>query len=204
MSSLEDSISASERKLIFVGGKGGVGKTSMAAALALRMSTSHKILLISTDPAHSLQDLLNVASFDTPAEFEGLFDVWEPDSQVAFEAFKTAHAEEFRLLFDTSTHLDEEDIEQLLSLVIPGLDEIMGLKGLIDKMETGLYDKIIVDTAPTGHALRLLSTPYILDNWIKVMASMRWKYRFIQQTFKGKVDKDDADEIGRASCRERV
>ncbi|MEL7146722.1 MAG: ArsA family ATPase, partial [Bacteroidota bacterium] len=145
--------------------------------------------------AHSLSDLLNQDPFSKPTSYEGLFDVSEPDSKHAFEVFKQKHEAEFRLLFDTSTNLDSEDIDHILSLVIPGLDEIMGLKIIIDHLSTAQYEKIIVDTAPTGHALRLLSTPHILDEWIKVMAAMRWKYRFIQRTFKGKVDKDDADDL---------
>jgi len=61
----------------------------------------------------------------------------------------------------------------------------MGLKTITDLIEEGRFDKFIVDTAPTGHALRLLTLPDMLDDWIKVMAKMRWKYRYVVTTFGG-------------------
>ena len=96
---------------------------------------------------------------------------------------------------DTSTYLDQEDIDSIFSLPIPGIDEVMGFKTIVDLIEEAKFDKYIVDTAPTGHALRLLTLPELLDDWIKVMAKMRWKYRYMVETFSGKYNPDEGDDF---------
>ncbi|MEK7332371.1 MAG: ArsA family ATPase, partial [Nitrospirota bacterium] len=74
-------------------------------------------------------------------------------------------------------------------------DEVMGFKKIIDMIEEGTFEKYVVDTAPTGHALRLLAMPELLDDWIKVMAKMRWKYRYMVTSFAGKYKPDSADDF---------
>ena len=76
-----------------------------------------------------------------------------------------------------------------------GIDEVMGFKTIVDLIEEGKFDKYVVDTAPTGHALRLLTLPELLDDWIKVMAKMRWKYRYMVASFAGKYRTDSADDF---------
>ena len=71
----------------------------------------------------------------------------------------------------------------------------MGFKTIVDLIEEGKFDKYVVDTAPTGHALRLLTLPELLDDWIKVMAKMRWKYRYMVASFAGKYRTDSADDF---------
>ena len=95
------------------------------------------------------------------------------------QSLKTEHQNELKKLLETSTNLDNEDIDEMLALSIPGIDEVMSFKTIIDFIEEGQYDKYVVDTAPTGHALRLISSPKLLDEWIKVAARMRWKYRYM-------------------------
>ncbi|MEM9339326.1 MAG: ArsA family ATPase [Bacteroidota bacterium] len=186
------------KQLVFVGGKGGVGKSSTASAIAFHLSKRHPTLLISTDPAHSLSDSLQekLHSEITSISLEGhqLF-AKELDASKTFQGFKEKHEAEIRLLFDTSTHFDEEDIDEIMSLMLPGIDEVMGLKSIVDILQGGTYQKVVVDTAPTGHALRLLFMPQLLNTWIKTMATLRWKYRLIQKTFKGKYTADDADDL---------
>ena len=109
--------------------------------------------------------------------------------------FKIEYDVEIRRLFDTSTYLDQEDIDSILALPIPGIDEVMGFKTIVDLIEEGKFDKYIVDTAPTGHALRLLTLPELLDDWIKVMAKMRWKYRYMVERFAGRYSPDEADDF---------
>ena len=182
-------------KLIIFGGKGGVGKTSCAIATALALSENHKTLLISTDPAHSLSDCL-----EQPIGFKvvrineapGLSAI-EVVADEALSRFKSEHQEQMKKLLETSTNLDNEDIDQMLTLSIPGIDEVMSFKTIIDFIEEGQYDKYVVDTAPTGHALRLISSPKLLDEWIKVAAKMRWKYRFMITSFSGSYQPDEVD-----------
>lgn len=184
-------------KLIIFGGKGGVGKTSCAVATALALSENFKTLLISTDPAHSVSDCLDqqigykVAKVDGTSNLSAI----EVVADEALAAFKTAHQSELKKLLETSTNLDSDDIEDMLTLSIPGIDEIMSFKTIIDFIEEGQYDKYIVDTAPTGHALRLISSPKLLDAWIKVASKMRWKYRYMVTSFSGSYEIDEVDKL---------
>ncbi|MEI8004949.1 MAG: ArsA family ATPase [Bacteroidota bacterium] len=182
-------------KLIIFGGKGGVGKTSCAIATALTLSENFKTLLISTDPAHSVSDCLEqhigfgvrqVAGHENLSAIEIVADE-------ALSEFKKEHESELKRLLETSTNLDNQDIDELLTLSIPGIDEVMSFKIIIDFIEKGEYDKYVVDTAPTGHALRLISSPALLDEWIKVAARMRWKYRYLITSFSGNYKQDDVD-----------
>lgn len=162
-------------KLIIFGGKGGVGKTSCAIATALSLSENFKTLLISTDPAHSVSDCLEQHIGFKVREVLGV-DNLSAIEVVADEAllrFKTEHQNELKKFLETSTNLDNEDINEMLTLSIPGIDEVMSFKTIIDFIEEGNYEKYVVDTAPTGHALRLISSPKLLDEWIKMAAMMR-------------------------------
>jgi len=185
----------SDLKLIILGGKGGVGKTSCAVATALALSENFKTLLISTDPAHSVSDCLGQQIGYKVVQIDGVFNLAaiEVIADEALSVFKEAHQSELKKLLATSTNLDNEDINEMLSLSIPGIDEIMSFKTIIDFIEEGQYDKYVVDTAPTGHALRLISSPKMLDAWIKVAAKMRWKYRYLITSFAGSYKQDEVD-----------
>jgi len=185
-------------KLILFGGKGGVGKTTCASSTGLYLANNNKnTLLISTDPAHSLSDSLGKEIGDEIKQIEGVdkLSAIEISAEKALSRFKIEYDDELRRLFDTSTYLDREDIDSILALPIPGIDEVMGFKTIVDFIEEGKFDKYIVDTAPTGHALRLLTLPELLDDWIKVMAKMRWKYRYMVTSFAGKYKPDSADDF---------
>jgi arsenite-transporting ATPase len=182
-------------KLIIFGGKGGVGKTSCAIATALALSENYKTLLISTDPAHSVSDSLEQEIGFNVVKVNGNYnlDAIEVVAEEALSIFKTEHYSELKKLFDTSTNLDNDDIEEMLTLSIPGIDEVMILKTITDFIEEGKYEKYVVDTAPTGHVLRLISYPKLLDEWIKVAARMRWKYRYMVTSFSGSYQQDEVD-----------
>lgn len=182
-------------KLIIFGGKGGVGKTSCAIATAVALSENFKTLLISTDPAHSVSDCLEqqigfkVVKADRIANLSAI----EVVADEALSNFKSEHRSELKKLLETSTNLDSDDIDEMLALSIPGIDEVMSFKTITDFIEVGEYEKYVVDTAPTGHALRLISSPKLLDEWIKVAARMRWKYRYMITAFSGSYQQDDVD-----------
>lgn len=154
-------------------------------------------MLFSTDPAHSLSDSLGQKIGEAIRPVKGVenLDALEISAEKTLTDFKREHEEEIREILETGTYLDEEDIAQVFSLSIPGLDEVMGFKTIMDLVEQGRYEKYIADTAPTGHALRLLSLPELLDDWIKVMAKIRWKYRYIVSSFSKKYDPDKADDL---------
>ena len=185
-------------KMIFFGGKGGVGKTSCASITAQYLADNNiETLLISTDPAHSLSDSLCVEIGGEIRRIEGSEKLCaiEISAEKALACFKADYEDELKRIFDTSTYLDEEDIDSILALPIPGIDEVMGLKAIVDLIEKEEFEKYIVDTAPTGHALRLLTLPGLLDDWIKVMAKMRWKYRYMVRSFSGEYSSDSADDF---------
>jgi arsenite-transporting ATPase len=188
-------LESNDLELIIFGGKGGVGKTSCAIATAVALSENFKTLLISTDPAHSVSDCLEQQIGFNLVKIAGTTNLSaiEVVADEALSGFITEHQDELKKLLETSTSLDNDDIEEMLSLSIPGIDEVMSFKTIIDFIEEGKFDKYVVDTAPTRHALRLISSPKLLDEWIKVAAKMRWKYRYMITSFSGSYQPDAVD-----------
>ncbi len=188
---------ANELQLIVFGGKGGVGKTSCALATALSLAKKFKTVIISTDPAHSVSDSLEQEIGFKLKPVKGIenLSAIEVSADKAFSNFKKENEKELKKLFETSTEFDDEDIEQMMSLSIPGIDEVMSFKTIIDLIQEGNFDKFVVDTAPTGHALRLMSSPILLDDWIKMASKMRWKYRYMVESFSGSYNADEADTM---------
>jgi arsenite-transporting ATPase len=186
-------------KLLFVGGKGGVGKTTFASCVALHLAETYhfKTLIISTDPAHSLADSLMQPIGNRITAIRNAENIFalELNAQQALIDFISQYEPEIRKMIDTSSYLDSEDVDSMIHLPVPGMDEVMGLKTISDLVSKEEFDKYIIDTAPTGHALRLVMMPETLDNWIKTLAKMRWKYRTVMQTFSGKYMPDAADEL---------
>lgn len=185
------------QRLIFVGGKGGVGKTTVACALGLHLSQRFKTLVVSTDPAHSVADSLQQPVGERVATIDGAPNLFalELNAERVYREFLAQKRPQLKRLMDTATTLDDEDIEMMLDTSIPGLDEVMGLKSVADYALESDFEKVVVDTAPTGHALRLLTMPELLDDWIKVMGKLRWKYREVALTFKGAYEPDAGDDL---------
>jgi len=184
-------------EMVIFGGKGGVGKTSCALAAALWLSERYRTIVISTDPAHSLGDSLGQPVGPIPVEVAGApgLAALEVSADEAFRKFKKDHEAELVKLFETSSELDGEDIREMMSLSIPGIDEMMSLKAVIDLVSEGAYERYVVDTAPTGHALRLISSPELLDGWVRMASKMRWKYRYMVESFSGGYTADEADNM---------
>ncbi|MBI2633276.1 MAG: ArsA family ATPase [Parcubacteria group bacterium] len=184
-------------QFIMFGGKGGVGKTSMAAATALRFASEYakkrkndhagagKVLIFTTDPAPSLADSFGQKIGNEPTAIHGVKNLFamEIDAKKVLEEFKKEYGEDILDILQQGTYLADEEVEEIFSLDIPGLDEVMGLKKITDFMESAEYDVYIIDTAPTGHTLRLLTLPELLDDWIKFLASLRWKYHVMARQF---------------------
>ncbi len=185
------------RRLTFVGGKGGVGKTTVSLALGQHLAERAQTLVISTDPAHSLAHALArpTERFDAPTSTAPNLYVQQVNAAQLFEDFRRTHRNDLFQLFDSSSYLDEDDFGQLFSLTLPGLDELMAFKAIADLLDDAQWANIVVDTAPTGHALRLLNVPDLLDTWVKALAKLRWKYRVVQATFRGKQHPDEPDDI---------
>ncbi len=144
-------------RTILYTGKGGVGKTSVAAATALKAAKAGKrVLVMSTDPAHSLSDAFDAEVGPEPKEMaSGLF-AQEMDQGAMLEEYWAEIREYMTALYEWQG-TDSLTAEELAML--PGMDELFGLLMVRRHHEEGLYDALILDAAPTGETLRLLSLP---------------------------------------------
>ena len=180
-----------DARYFFFGGKGGVGKTTAASATAIfllnKLKRDQSILLFSTDPAHSLSDSLDIKIGNKLVEVKQLrgarLVAYEMDASLALERFREAHGKVLAEIAERGTLLDEEDINELLSLSLPGLDEVMSLFELSELDRGGQYAHIVVDTAPSGHTSRLLRLPEVFDRMVKALDLMGDKHRYIVAHF---------------------
>ena len=183
-----------DRKYYMVGGKGGVGKTSLSSSLAVKFATAgHHTLLVSTDPAHSLSDsLAQDVTGGLPVAVEGTDGMMyamevDPDQAKAeFTAFAkqadvSAGAKDFMSsvgLGGLADQLGDLKLGELLDTPPPGLDEGIAIAKVVQFIKDEKYAKftrIVFDTAPTGHTLRLLSLPDFLDASIGKIVRLRQK-----------------------------
>src|SRR5918992_1253791 len=149
------------RILLFTG-KGGVGKTTIAAATALRAAQAgHRTLITSTDPAHSLADSFDVVLGDEVSEIRKNLWAEQIDAQSRLEA-NWRDIQEYIVSFLNWAGIDAIEAEELS--VIPGLDEIFSLTDVKRHVDSGLFDLLVIDCAPTAETLRLLSLPEVM-NW---------------------------------------
>lgn len=179
-------------KLIIFGGKGGVGKTTSAAASTIYIATglpTKRILLASIDPAHSLKDSL----FD----LEGIdnLTIMEIEAEVSLKKFNAKYQDKLKTIASRGTFLDVQDISQFLNLSIPGLDEVMAIIEITEFIRSSMYDMVLLDTAPTGHTLRFLSLPGIIHKWLNTLDSMLAKHRYMKAIYSRLYKKDDVDEF---------
>lgn len=166
-------------QFVLYGGKGGVGKTTVASATALELARAgHETLIVSTDPAHSLSDALDIDLNGTPTDVgEGLWAV-EIDPQTGIERYRAlfeALADEFS---DAGLRMDDEEVADLFtSGFLPGSDELAALEGFGRFIDDDRFDWVIFDTAPTGHTLRLLDLPSVVDRGVGMALDLRDQVR---------------------------
>jgi arsenite/tail-anchored protein-transporting ATPase len=148
-------------RIVLFTGKGGVGKTTVASATALRIAKSgSKTLVMSTDPAHSLGDAFGCALGQSPVEVAPNLWAEQVDPQARLEE-NWREIQEHAIAVLNWAGLADVEAEELS--VIPGLDEIFSLADVKRHYDEGPYDVLIVDCAPTGETLRLLSLPDIIQ-----------------------------------------
>ncbi|MFH2119325.1 MAG: ArsA family ATPase [Pseudomonadota bacterium] len=179
-------------RLLLFGGKGGVGKTTASAATALELALRHpekSLLLISTDPAHSLQDSFSGAQ--PPANLK----VLELDAQAYLNDFQEKNRQRLREIASRGTFLDEEDINRFMELSLPGMDELMAFLEISRWVKEGTYSGIIMDTAPTGHTLRLMEMPDMIRKWLEALDALLAKHRYMKKLFRGTYERDDLDHF---------
>jgi len=176
----------SSMKLLLFAGKGGVGKTTLACATALYLAqewSGKEILLFSIDPAHSLAACLGCEIGPQEVRVAPGLTVIELDAQAEYERLKQDYADELTGVFERVTGqagidlaFDREVMERILDLAPPGLDEILALTRIVDLMDRGRYDLFVLDTAPTGHLLRFLEMPELIEKWLRTFFGLFLKY----------------------------
>ena len=182
---------SSSMKLLLFAGKGGVGKTTLACASALRLAekwSGNEILLFSIDPAHSLAACLGCEIGPQEVRVAPGLTAIELDAQAEYERLKQDYADELTGVFERVTGqtgidlaFDREVMERILDLAPPGLDEMLALTRIVDLMDHGRYDLFVLDTAPTGHFLRFLEMPELIEKWLRTFFGLFLKYRDVFQ-----------------------
>ena len=142
------------------------------------------MLLFSTDPAHSLAACLGVPVGPRPTRICPGLTALEIDAEAEFRALKQLYSEELQsflrsLLPEMDLAFDREAMERIVDLSPPGLDEVMALTQVMDLCEQDHYRTLVLDSAPTGHLIRLLETPELVDRWLKVFFGLFLKYKQI-------------------------
>ena len=217
-----DSSSSSDPKFVICGGKGGVGKTTSSASLAVSMAMAgHKVALISTDPAHSLGDavqmnlsggqLQNCPLIGVPIGSNneiGSLSVLEIDPTATLNQFKDV----INQLMGNSNNIDTsssnnalrdtvKDLQEIFDTLPAGTDEVVALAKIVNLVKKGGFDRIVLDTAPTGHTLRMLSTPGFLADLIERLLRISEKINsnsMVQLMLLGSTTAQRREEIQRA------
>lgn len=170
---------AAQRRVVFVGGKGGVGKTSVAASLALgRTRAGARVLLVSTDPAHNLGHLFGMPIGDGYIEVAPGLEACELDPEQTMDTHLAAAGRTMRRLMPE--HLGSEVTKHLkLARQAPGAAEAAVLERLAEVVDgaSRVYDLVVVDTAPSGHTVRMLGLPEVVNAWTSGLLDRQDKSR---------------------------
>ncbi|MDR3291560.1 MAG: arsenical pump-driving ATPase GET3 [Methanobrevibacter sp.] len=182
-------------RFVFVGGKGGVGKTSISAATGIWLAKhNRKTLLISTDPTHSLSDSLETCIGSKPTFIMSNLDALEIDPDVTVpkqeEKLKNKKSD------DSQQAMGSDMVENQLDLAssAPGSDEDTAFEVFIQVITTNEYDVIIFDTAPTGNSLRFLSFPDLIGSWVGKVLKVKYKLSSVKNTIKNLILFADEDK----------
>ena len=171
-----------ERRVLFFGGKGGVGKTTVAAAVALHAAErGDRTLLVSTDPAHSTGDMLEAEIGPTAREVAPRLTALEIDP--VDEADRYIAAVKERIAETTPPRLAAEVERQIdIARFTPGAEEaaLFDRFAAIIEQESGEYDRVVFDTAPLGHTLRLLTMPEQMHTWMGALIGRRKKVKALE------------------------
>lgn len=181
-------------------GKGGVGKTTCAAELARAFARrGEETLLLSTDPAAALGTVLGAPVGPTawPVVSSPHLHARQLDAALLRDEFLGAWRDVIAEIVDRGTYLDRDDVNGLVDAALPGVDEIFALLALADLLAdpSSVYQRIVVDTAPTGHTLRLLALPETFAALIAMLDLMQDKHRFMVRALTHRYRRDRADEF---------
>jgi arsenite/tail-anchored protein-transporting ATPase len=169
-------------------GKGGVGKTTVSSAYAVHLAGAmprKPVLLISTDPAHSLGDVLETELSNSAKRIKSPGRLYAREIDAAEEMAKFIGAEREALLkvIESGTFFEREEIEPLLEASLPGTSEIAALLSIHELLEQDEFEEIVVDTAPMGHTLRMFDVPQHLAKFVGFLETAGSRDQAIAQQF---------------------
>ena len=179
-----------------------MGKTTVSAAYAVHRafeSTGRHVLLVSTDPAHSLGDVLQRKLGNSPskipAKARGKLTAWESNSEKLFRNFINEHKRQLVDTIERGTLFSAAEISSLLETALPGMAEIAALSAIQEATESAEYSDIVVDTAPFGHTLRLFGLPEQFLRLLNFLELSADRDRVLAEHFGGNVRSREASFI---------
>lgn len=179
-------------ELFFFVGKGGVGKTTVSSAYAFRAAAllpTKRVLLVSTDPAHSLSDIverrIGSSLQSTAARVRRNLFAWEIDSGRLFREFLHANRRDLIEAVERGSFFTAKEVSALLDTALPGMSEMGALLAIHDAIESGKYEIIVVDTAPFGHTLRLFGLPEQFEKLLHFLQTAAERDQVLAQHFGG-------------------
>ena len=164
-----------DHQVVFFGGKGGVGKTTCSSAFALAASRrGQRVLLVSTDPAHSTSDIFERRIGSTERELAAGLSALEIDGQEEASRYIDGVKRDIQKMFSPNV-IRQANRQIEMAAASPGLIEVALLDRMIDLIidRENVFDLIVFDTAPTGHTLQLLRMPDAMTTWIQALVRHR-------------------------------
>jgi len=191
-------------RYVLYGGKGGVGKTTCAAATAHSLAREgSETLVVSTDPAHSLSDSFDAPVSSEPTEVDDRLWAVEVDPEEAMEEYRETVEDIPQKLasgIGASLGLDSEEVGEGMgglfddAMDAPGSNEAAAMYKFMEYMESDRWDYVVFDTAPTGHTLKLLQLPEVMDSMVGRLFRIRSQIQGVFGSLTGVFGEEEGEE----------